>query len=130
MIKRELRHTRAGVTVLLSDSVSYLTDEDRGRIVVCASHGGQSSGEYARECRPDLIFFNDAGVGKDDAGIRALELLEEIGVAACAVSHMSARIGDVLDHWESGVVSHSNPSAAGIEPGCSVVNAVERWASA
>ena len=38
--------------------------------------------------------FNDAGIGLDDAGIAGLSRLQSIGMAAVAVSHASARIGD------------------------------------
>ena len=66
-----------------------------------------------------LAFFNDAGVGKDDAGIAALKMLEARGVAGGTVSHLSARIGDSQDMWDNGVVSHVNASARamGIMPG-------------
>ncbi len=35
-------------------------------------------------------FFNDAGVGKDDAGIAALDMLQDGGVAGGTVSHVNA----------------------------------------
>jgi len=98
-------------------------------VVVCASHGGESSGQYASQRRPSLIFFNDAGIGKDQAGIYALELLANEGLAAVAVSSDTARIGDVLDHWASGRVSHVNTQAIGIKPNMSVVEAIDAWAA-
>lgn len=127
MIERKFVTTPAGTHVLLVDSVSFVQTEDRGSIVVCASHGGESSGQYALERAPGLIFFNDAGVGKSDAGIRALQLLEERGIAAAAISSESARIGDVIDHWSAGVVSHANSNAAGIAAGMSVPEAIDSW---
>jgi hypothetical protein len=76
-------------------------------------------------------FFNDAGIGKDDAGIVALEMLQAVGVAAGTVSHLSARIGDARDCWESGVVSRCNPAARalGIEPGAHLRAALSRLLS-
>lgn len=130
MIEREIVRTRTGTEVVLIDSISFLTDADHGRIVVSASHGGASSGEYARRRMPGLVFFNDAGVGKDAAGIRALEILSSAEVAACAISAGSARIGDVLDHWQHGIVSHVNASAARfIAPGMCVQAAIEAWSA-
>jgi hypothetical protein len=87
--------------------------------VVSASHGGVSSGEFALEVPLQGAFFNDAGVGKDEAGIAALAMLQARGVAAATVSHQSARIGDCQDTWEHGVVSHANASAqaVGLLPG-------------
>jgi hypothetical protein len=66
-----------------------------------------------------MAFFNDAGVGKDDAGIAALAMLQARGVAGGTVSHMSARIGDSQDMWDHGVVSHVNAlaRAMGVLPG-------------
>jgi DNA gyrase subunit B len=58
-----------------------------------------------------LVVLNDAGVGKDDAGIAALAMLQARGVACATVSHSTARIGDALDSWEHGVLSHLNQAA-------------------
>ena len=58
-----------------------------------------------------LVVLNDAGIGKDQAGIAALAMLEAHGVAAATVSHDSARIGDSRDMWESGIISRVNTSA-------------------
>ena len=94
------------------DSITQLTAEDAGAIVVSGSHGGVSSARYALEVPLRAVFFNDAGVGKDDAGIAALDILQAGGVACGAVSHASARIGDCEDMWMYGIVSHVNRAAA------------------
>jgi nucleotidyltransferase/DNA polymerase involved in DNA repair len=56
-------------------------------------------------------------------------MLQARGVPAATVAHTSARIGDSLDTWESGVVSHANAAARarGITPGSRLRAAVERW---
>jgi hypothetical protein len=112
MIKRVVAE-RGGRKVILMDSISHVDAADAGHIVVSASHGGASSGEYATQHELSAVFFNDAGVGKDRAGIAALGVLERVQVAAATVSHLSARIGDVEDMWEHGVLSHLNASALG-----------------
>jgi hypothetical protein len=111
-----------GVRVVLMDSISYVDESDIGAVVVSASHGGLSSGEYATRFALRLVFFNDAGVGKDQAGRASLELLQKINRAAATVSHDSARIGDAADHWEHGVVSAANgiALAAGVRTGAPV----------
>jgi hypothetical protein len=109
MIKRVVAESGAR-KVILMDSISHVEAADAGHIVVSASHGGASSGEYASRHRLAAVFFNDAGVGKDNAGIAALGMLK---VPAATVSHLSARIGDVEDMWERGVLSHLNASALG-----------------
>jgi hypothetical protein len=97
--------------VLLIDSITQLDAGDAGAVVVAGSHGGASSGEVA--CRLPLaaVFFNDAGIGKDDAGVAALAMLQERGVPAGAVAHTSARIGDARDAWHHGIVSRLNDAA-------------------
>lgn len=108
-----------GGRVILVDSITQITPEDAGAIVVSGSHGGRSSGGYALEVPLAAVFFNDAGVGKDDAGIAALAMLQAAGVAAGTVASASARIGDATDTWESGVLSHVNEAASrlGLVPG-------------
>lgn len=107
MLKKEVVKGSKG-RVILMDSITKVTPEDEGAIVVCASHGGSSSGEFALEVPLKAVIFNDAGVGKDDAGIAALEMLQKRGVAAATVAHTSGRIGDSLDMWQNGVLSHVN----------------------
>ncbi len=118
MLKKEVATGPKG-RVLIMDSITKVSPEDEGTMVVSASHGGASSGEFALEVPLRVAFFNDAGVGKDDAGIAALKMLEARGVAGGTVSHLSARIGDSQDMWDNGVVSHVNASARamGIMPG-------------
>ena len=110
MLKKEVVKGSGGRVVLM-DSITKVTPDDNGSIVVCASHGGASSGEFALEVPLKLVVFNDAGVGKDDAGIAALEMLQDRGVAGATVAHTSGRIGDSLDMWENGVLSHLNAKA-------------------
>ena len=111
MLKQELVKGTAGRVVLM-DSITKVTAEDAGAIVVCASHGGTSSGEFALEVPLKAVIFNDAGVGKDNAGIAALDMLAARGVASATVAHTTGRIGDSLDMWENGVISHVNDVAA------------------
>lgn len=117
--RREWTGDTAGAGVLLVDSITQLEASDAGAIVVTGSHGGSSSASYALQYPMALVVFNDAGVGKDQAGIVALQLLQQQGRAAAAVAHHSARIGDAMDGWQNGVLSHVNALAAalGLRPG-------------
>ena len=121
MLKREVTSGTRG-RVIVVDSITQLTPDDAGAMVVSASHGGVSSGEVALAFSLAAVFFNDAGVGKDNAGIAALAMLQANGVAAGTVSHTSARIGDAADTWTNGVISHVNGAARtlGLEPGSSL----------
>ena len=113
MLKTEVARGPGG-TVLIMDSITKVAPEDQGAIVVSASHGGASSGEFALEVPLKLVFFNDAGGGKDAAGVAALAMLQARGVAGGAVAHTSARIGDAQDMWDCGVISHLNDAARGL----------------
>ena len=94
------------------DSITELRVADAGCIAVSGSHGGISSAQYALAARPLLSVFNDAGVGKDQAGLAALPFLQRHGLAACAVSHTSARIGEAQSTLHDGIISHVNARAA------------------
>lgn len=98
-------------SVVIMDSITKVAPEDTGAIVISASHGGASSGEFALQVPLRLVFFNDAGIGKENAGIAALAMLEAEKVAAGTTSHTSAKIGDSADMWDHGVISHLNAHA-------------------
>jgi hypothetical protein len=118
MFKGEVATGKQGRVVAM-DSITKVDPEDEGSIVVSASHGGASSGEFALAVPLACVFFNDAGVGKENAGIVALELLDQRSIPAGTVAHTTARIGDANDTWENGVISHVNTAALklGIIPG-------------
>jgi hypothetical protein len=107
--------TAAGTPrLVLLDSVTTVGPQHVGCVVVTGSHGGASVVPYARSVRALLYVFNDAGIGKDEAGVAALDELDAAGIAAAAVSHMTARIGEARDSWEHGVVSRANQVAQSI----------------
>ena len=62
------------------------------------------------------VIFNDAGVGKDNAGIGSLDYLQGLGLAAAAIAHTSARIGDGADMLKRGRISFCNAIARAL--GC------------
>lgn len=98
--------------VVLLDSVTEVTSAHGDRFVVTGSHGGQSAGRYALAVNARLYVFNDAGIGKDEAGIAALAMLDAAARPAVAVAHTSARIGEAADTWSGGVISRVNAAAA------------------
>lgn len=114
------------ISLRVVDSITELKPADAGCIAVSGSHGGISSARYALAVRPVLSVFNDAGVGRDGAGIAALAFLQSHGLAACTVAHSSARIGEAESTLDDGVTSHLNAAAAalGVHPGQPVRDAV------
>lgn len=127
MIQREAVPRGARGRVLLMDTITEVGPGDAGEVVVSGSHGGTSSASFALAAPLHLAVFNDAGVGKDEAGIAALAMLQAVGRAAATVAHSSARIGDARDAWAHGVVSHVNAAAAalGLAPGQRLRDALE-----
>ena len=103
-----------GVAVFCLDSMAEVGAEHSGHVVVSGSHGGPSAARYALAARPLLSAFNDAGIGKDGAGISGLALLQANGLAALAVAHTSARIGEARSTLEDGVITHVNDAAAAL----------------
>ncbi|MBS7809076.1 hypothetical protein [Variovorax sp. PCZ-1] len=93
------------------DSITQLSPNDAGCIAVSGSHGGMSSAGFAAAARPLLSIFNDAGIGKDGAGVSGLAWLQTQGLAACAVAHTSACIGAAQSTLDEGVISHANDLA-------------------
>lgn len=117
-----------GRDVVLADSITQLDSAFAGSIVVTGSHGGVSAAEFARRIGPAAVFLNDAGIGKDEAGVAGLAFLDRHAIAACCCSHHSARIGDARDAWEHGIVSRVNDvaRALGLKEGERVQAAVRR----
>ena len=108
--------------VRVVDSITELKLSDAGCIAVSGSHGGLSAARFALTIRPLLSVFNDAGVGKDEAGLASLGFLQSHGLAACCVTHTSARIGDAKSTLNDGIIGHLNELAEqlGVKPGQSV----------
>lgn len=111
--------------ILVVDSATRLGPEAAGAIVVCGSHGGMYAAWLAAHAGVRAVIFNDAGVGRHQAGIAGVMWLAALGIPALAVKHDSARIGDGADTLASGRVSMANDAAAtlGCLPGHSCAQA-------
>src|SRR2546428_12489313 len=97
------------VQILTADSITRIGDEARGAVVVNASHGGIYAAYLAAKLGVAAAIFNDAGVGREDAGIGGLDYLQQLGIPAATVGHDTARIGDGADMLARGVITHANP---------------------
>lgn len=111
----------------LLDSITKLTVDHRGAVLVCGSHGGLYPGYLAAKGGARAVILHDAGVGRDRAGIASLAYLAELGIAAATVGHDSARIGDAADMLFGGRISHANGAAAalGVAPGMACAQAAD-----
>jgi len=117
------------IPITLLDSVALINSSHAGTIVVTGSHGGRSAAGFVVDVdkKPIVVFFNDAGGGKDNAGKVGLEMLQAIGVPAACYSHMSARIGDAQDGLDHGILTDVNELAnqAGIKKDILVLQAID-----
>jgi hypothetical protein len=105
--------------IVVADSITRVAPDSAGAVVVNASHGGVYAAYLAAKLQVAAAIFNDAGVGRDRAGISGLDYLQQLGIAAATVGHDTARIGDGADMMSSGVITHANAIAAslGVSPG-------------
>lgn len=97
--------------VVVMDSVAHMERDYKGDIIICGSHGGRSAAKYLIRFAPGGAIFNDAGKGKKDAGIRGLDIFSKAGLPAATVDAFSARIGDGMDTYKSGIISAVNQKA-------------------
>lgn len=118
--------------ILLVDSVNYLSPDAEGAVVVASSHGGIYAAYKAAASGARAVTLNDAGVGRERAGIACLDYCEQLGMAAAVISHTSARIGEAADMMRRGVISYANPIArtAGCTPGMACAEAALRLKAA
>ncbi|MFA9423206.1 MAG: hypothetical protein ACERLG_06490 [Sedimentibacter sp.] len=113
--------------IVLINSIAMGMPEHEGKVIVCGSHGGIVAGKYVAKVRPKMVFLNDAGLGKNDAGISGVKELDEQNLAAATVDAMTAIIGNAKDSYLHGVVSFVNKGATalGVKVGMTVKDAVE-----
>ena len=102
--------------ILTADSITRVGLEAVGAVVVNGSHGGIYAGYLAAKLGVAAAIFNDAGGGRDNAGIAGLDYLEALGVPAAAVGLDTARIGNGSDMMARGVITHANRAAIAL--GC------------
>src|SRR5580765_1907127 len=105
--------------IVLADTATKLGPDAPGGVIVTGSHGGRYAAYLTLKAHPRAVIHNDAGVGKDEAGIAVIAMAEALGVAAATASHASCRIGDAADMLARGVISHVNAPARalGVAPG-------------
>src|SRR3954470_16831499 len=117
--------------IVTADSLTQPGDA-AGKVLVSGSHGGVVAAHYAAKAKARAVIVNDAGIGLERAGIAGLALLDSIGMAAAAVGHASARVGNGADTLARGVISTTNlgASACGVAIGMSCRDAAVRLSAA
>jgi len=107
--------------IITADSITRVGAEANGAVVVNGSHGGIYAAYLAAKLGVAAAIFNDAGIGRDGAGIAGVDYLAELGIPAAAIGNLTARIGDGADMMARGVITYANTLAAAL--GCREGNA-------
>jgi hypothetical protein len=114
--------------ILTVVSCSNVGAEHRAHVVVSGSYGGRYNAFNAAKWPVCAVIMNDAGVGKNNAGIVGLDFLDQIGLAAATADARTCHIGDGDHMLAHGTISYVNRTAAalGCAPGQSVRDCAER----
>ena len=120
------------VEIVTVASCSNLRAEHRAQVVVSGSYGGRYNAFNAAKWPVRAVIMNDAGIGKDNAGIVGLDFLDRIDMAAATADAQTCHIGDGDHMLAHGIISYVNRTAAalGCAPGQSVRNCAERMRAA
>jgi hypothetical protein len=120
------------VQIMTVGSCSHVRAEHRHHVVVSGSYGGNYNAYNAAKHHVRGLIMNDAGRGKNDAGICGLAYLDGIALAAATADADTCHIGDGAHILAHGVISHVNKAAAalGCAPGQSVRDCAERLRAA
>src|SRR5580692_11430987 len=119
--------TTSDVQIVTVASCSNLRAEHRLHVAVSGSYGGRYNAFNAAKWPVRAVIMNDAGIGKDNAGIVGLDFLDRIGMAAATADAQTCHIGDGDHMLAHGSISHVNQTAAalGCKPGQSVRDCAE-----
>jgi uncharacterized protein YunC (DUF1805 family) len=111
---------------------SQINASHHGHVVVSGSYGGEYNAFHAGKWGLRGIILNDAGVGRDNAGVRGLAYLEQIGLCAATADANTCHIADGEHMLAHGAISYVNRFAAalGCKPGDSVRACAYRMRSA
>ena len=114
--------------IVVADSASAMDESTKGDVFVDGSHCGINVGEMTIHSGVGAMIGNDAGMGKNDAGIAALKMCDEQGIPAVAVAPMSAKIGSGMSTYEQGQISVVNAAAKklGVSAGMSAREAADK----
>lgn len=112
--------------VVAMDSAYHVAEINRDRdVVVNASYCGVLPARFVGQHRPRAAVGVDCGVGPAGAAIAGLWYLEALNLPAVVADVMTVRLGDGVDLYERGIISHVNRPAVdcGVVPGLTVKEA-------
>jgi hypothetical protein len=128
MEEQPMSAANENVKIMTVASCSFVREEHRSHVVVSGSYGGRYNAFNAAKWGVRGVIMNDAGIGKDDAGIVGLEFLDRIDMAAATADANTCHIGDGDHMLAHGIISHVNRTATalGCAPAQTVRDCAER----
>jgi len=117
-----------GLRIVIADSATSITPDNKNDIVVDGSHCGANVADYVLQGGARGMIGNDAGIGLESAGIAALKILDEHRIPAAAVASISAEIGVGQSTYDEGVISTVNEVAKkmGVTAGTTAKEAADK----
>jgi uncharacterized protein YunC (DUF1805 family) len=110
------------IRIVTTSSSAQATESCRGQVLVSGSYGGDYNAWHAAKWGLRGVVLNDAGIGKDRAGVRGLDYLDRIGLPAATADVMTCHIADADHMLAHGTISHVNAAAQAL--GCAVGQSV------
>ena len=112
--------------IVIVDTSSDVDESNSTDIIITGSHGGINACEYIGGKKVKGAISNDAGIGKNEAGIAGIKALDKYNIPAAAVAAMSAKIGNGTSTYD-GKISSVNELAKklGINEGMSAREAAD-----
>lgn len=125
--KRKVVKEMGKARIVIVDTSSEVDQSNNMDIIITGSHGGVNACEYMGNMKIKGMVSNDAGIGKNEAGIAGMKALDKYDIPAVAVATMSAKIGNGTSTYEQGKVSATNELAKklGISEGMSAREAAD-----
>jgi uncharacterized protein YunC (DUF1805 family) len=118
--------------IVIVDASSDVSENNSNDIIITGSHSGENACTYLSGLGIKGTIGNDGGLGKEDAGIAGLKVLEDQNIPAAAVAAMSAKIGNGASTYEQGRISAANKLARdiGVSIGLPAKEAAEKMLQA
>lgn len=125
--KRKVVKEMGKARIVIVDTSSEVDQSNNMDIIITGSHGGVNACEYMANLKIKGMVSNDAGIGKNEAGIAGMKALDKYDIPAVAVATMSAKIGNGTSTYEQGRLSATNELAKklGISEGMSAIEAAD-----
>jgi hypothetical protein len=100
--------------ILTVASCSFVRDAHRSNLVVSGSYGGRYNAFNAAMWGVRGVIMNDAGIGKDNAGICGLDYLDQIDLAAAPPMrrHATSATAAICSSTASSAASIAPPPAS------------------